>query len=208
MVRIRHGDGWVSVEWMLLLDLAFVSPDRPQKGTWWTPLATCDWVRVYAQSGEQCASGPPSSPEQSCSENIQAVDYQTSQEKQVTLNPQLFPFREWGLGGVSALLKRLVRTLFSFSLTPATHAPLTPKSDPPLKSPSHWDYRFHVAHCPPEGRRLAAGGWHHRFNRHEHEQTPGESEGTGRPGVLQPTRSQRVNDSRTEDTAPPVLTTS
>ena len=28
-------------------------------------------------------------------------------------------------------------------------------------------------------------GWHHRFNGHEFEQTPGDGEGTGKPGVLQ-----------------------
>ena len=28
-------------------------------------------------------------------------------------------------------------------------------------------------------------GWHHRLNGHEFEQTPGGTEGTGKPGVLQ-----------------------
>ena len=27
-------------------------------------------------------------------------------------------------------------------------------------------------------------GWHHRLNGHEFEQTPGDSEGTGKPDVL------------------------
>ena len=35
-------------------------------------------------------------------------------------------------------------------------------------------------------------GWHHRLNEHEFEQTPGESEGTGKPGVPQFMGSQRV----------------
>ena len=35
-------------------------------------------------------------------------------------------------------------------------------------------------------------GWHHRLNEHEFEQTPGDSEGTGKPGVLQSMGSQRV----------------
>ena len=28
-------------------------------------------------------------------------------------------------------------------------------------------------------------GWHHRLDGHEFEQTPGDSDGTGKPGVLQ-----------------------
>ena len=41
-------------------------------------------------------------------------------------------------------------------------------------------------------------GWHYRFNGHEFEQTPGESE-TGKPGLLQSMGSQRVRqDLRTE----------
>ena len=35
-------------------------------------------------------------------------------------------------------------------------------------------------------------GWYHRLNGHEFEQIQGDSEGTGRPGVLQFTGSQRV----------------
>ena len=35
-------------------------------------------------------------------------------------------------------------------------------------------------------------GWHHRLNEHEFEQTPGDSEGTGKPGVPQFMGSQRA----------------
>ena len=35
-------------------------------------------------------------------------------------------------------------------------------------------------------------GWHHQLNRHEFGQTPGESEGQGKPGVLQSIGSPRV----------------
>ena len=35
-------------------------------------------------------------------------------------------------------------------------------------------------------------GWHHQLNGHEFEQTPGNSEVTGEPGVLQSMGSQRV----------------
>ena len=35
-------------------------------------------------------------------------------------------------------------------------------------------------------------GWHHRVNGHESEQTLGDSEGQGKPGVLQFMGSQRV----------------
>ena len=35
-------------------------------------------------------------------------------------------------------------------------------------------------------------GWHHRLNEHEFEQTPGDGEGTGKPGMLQPMGLQRV----------------
>ena len=35
-------------------------------------------------------------------------------------------------------------------------------------------------------------GWHHRLSEHEFEQTPRDSEGQGKPGVLQSTRSQRA----------------
>ena len=35
-------------------------------------------------------------------------------------------------------------------------------------------------------------GWHHLFDGHESEQTPGDGEGQGQPGVLQTMRSQRV----------------
>ena len=35
-------------------------------------------------------------------------------------------------------------------------------------------------------------GWHHRFNEHEFEQAPGDSEGMGKAGILQSMRSQRV----------------
>ena len=35
-------------------------------------------------------------------------------------------------------------------------------------------------------------GWHHRLNGHEFEQTPGDGEGQGKPGVLQSMGSQRV----------------
>ena len=34
-------------------------------------------------------------------------------------------------------------------------------------------------------------GWHHRVNGHESEQTLGDSEGQGKPGMLQSTGSQR-----------------
>ena len=35
-------------------------------------------------------------------------------------------------------------------------------------------------------------GWHHQFNEHEFEYTPGVGDWPGRPGVLQPMGSQRV----------------
>ena len=35
-------------------------------------------------------------------------------------------------------------------------------------------------------------GWHHRLNGHEFEQTLGDSEGQGKPGVLQSMGLQRV----------------
>ena len=35
-------------------------------------------------------------------------------------------------------------------------------------------------------------GWHHQLNGHGFEQTPGNSEGQGKPGVLQSMGSQRV----------------
>ena len=35
-------------------------------------------------------------------------------------------------------------------------------------------------------------GWHHRLNRHEFEQTLGNGEGQGKPGVLQSMGSQRA----------------
>ena len=35
-------------------------------------------------------------------------------------------------------------------------------------------------------------GWHHRLNGHEFEQTPEDSEKTGKPGVLQSMGPQRV----------------
>ena len=35
-------------------------------------------------------------------------------------------------------------------------------------------------------------GWHHRLNGHEFEQTPGDGEGQGKPGVLQSMGLQRV----------------
>ena len=35
-------------------------------------------------------------------------------------------------------------------------------------------------------------GWHHQFNRHEFEETPGDSEGQGRIGKLQFTGLQRA----------------
>ena len=35
-------------------------------------------------------------------------------------------------------------------------------------------------------------GWHHCLNGHEFEQTLGDGEGTGKPGVLQSVGSQRV----------------
>ena len=35
--------------------------------------------------------------------------------------------------------------------------------------------------------------WHHQFNGHKFEETPGNKEGTGRPGVLQSLGSQRVS---------------
>ena len=36
------------------------------------------------------------------------------------------------------------------------------------------------------------GGWHHQLSAHELEQTPGDSEGTGKPGVLQSMWLQRL----------------
>ena len=36
------------------------------------------------------------------------------------------------------------------------------------------------------------GGWHHRLNGHEFEQTPGDSEGFPKPVMLQSMGSQRV----------------
>ena len=43
-------------------------------------------------------------------------------------------------------------------------------------------------------------GWHYQFNGHEFEQTPGDSEGQGKPGLLQPMGSQRVgHDLATEE---------
>ena len=35
-------------------------------------------------------------------------------------------------------------------------------------------------------------GWHHRLDGHEFEQTLGDGERTGKPGVLKPMGSQRV----------------
>ena len=35
------------------------------------------------------------------------------------------------------------------------------------------------------GRQDEMIGWHHRLNAHEFEQTPGDSKGQGKPGVLQ-----------------------
>ena len=35
-------------------------------------------------------------------------------------------------------------------------------------------------------------GWHHRHNRHKFEQTSGDGEGQGKPGVLQTMGLQRV----------------
>ena len=35
-------------------------------------------------------------------------------------------------------------------------------------------------------------GWHHRLNGHEFEQSPGDGEGLGKPGVLQSMVLQRV----------------
>ena len=35
-------------------------------------------------------------------------------------------------------------------------------------------------------------GWHHRVDGHEFEQAPGVGHGTGKPGMLQHTRWQRV----------------
>ena len=46
-------------------------------------------------------------------------------------------------------------------------------------------------------------GWHHRLNRHEFEQTLGNGEGQGKPGVMQSMESQRVrHDLETEQQAP------
>ena len=39
-------------------------------------------------------------------------------------------------------------------------------------------------------------GWHQQFNGHEFEQTLGDSEGQGKPGVLQSMGSQRVGHDR------------
>ena len=39
-------------------------------------------------------------------------------------------------------------------------------------------------------------GWHQQFNGHEFEQTLGDSEGQGKPGVLQSMGSQRVRHDR------------
>ena len=36
-------------------------------------------------------------------------------------------------------------------------------------------------------------GWHHGFNGHEFEQSPGDSEGEGKSGGQQSRRSQRVD---------------
>ena len=38
------------------------------------------------------------------------------------------------------------------------------------------------------------GGWHHQLYGHEFEQTLGDGEGQGKPGVLQSMGSQRVRD--------------
>ena len=35
-------------------------------------------------------------------------------------------------------------------------------------------------------------GWHHQLNGHDFEPTPGDSEGTGKPGVLQSMGLQRL----------------
>ena len=35
-------------------------------------------------------------------------------------------------------------------------------------------------------------GWHHRRDGHEYEQAPGDSGGTGKPGLVQPMGSQGV----------------
>ena len=44
-------------------------------------------------------------------------------------------------------------------------------------------------------------GWHHRLNRHESEQTPGDAE-TGKPGVLQPMESKRLRHDRVTEQQP------
>ena len=42
---------------------------------------------------------------------------------------------------------------------------------------------------PPENER---GGWHHQLSKHEFGQTVGDSERTGKPGMLQSVGTQRV----------------
>lgn len=149
-----------------------------RKGTWWTPLA-CDWVRVYAQvPGEQCAS-------RGLHPLLNRAVLKTSgsrlpdMEKQITLNLAL------SIQGVRArrefqpTFEKGLLGQFSFPLTPATHTYNPKIKILPWSPPSHRDYRSMLLTCPPEGEDGGRGGWHHRFNRHEHEQTPGRERGQG-----------------------------
>ena len=45
-------------------------------------------------------------------------------------------------------------------------------------------------------------GWHYRLNGHEFEQTPGDNERQGKPGVLQSMGSQRLGHKRVTDHLP------
>ena len=49
-------------------------------------------------------------------------------------------------------------------------------------------------------------GLHHRLNKHEFEQAPGDGEGTGNPGVLQSMGSQRVKHTERLNNNPPLET--
>ena len=45
-------------------------------------------------------------------------------------------------------------------------------------------------------------GWHHQLNGHDFEQTMGDSEGQGKPGVLQSMGLQRVGHDRVNNNTP------
>ena len=49
-------------------------------------------------------------------------------------------------------------------------------------------------------------GWHHQFNGREFEQTLGDSEGQGKPGVLQSMGLQRVGHNQVTEQECPIRT--